>query len=182
MMIMRKMNKFLVFSVFGLVLSSCSRQGLTCTFQQMHEVLQNIEGKIEYNENLMQYVFVSETRKYVSDFGFGLSFYDSNLKKYCYQDYKEYGEYMDEFTKKDGNVYADFRTSYQQGKKKCFVLPSFPELEKEYPGYTGKSLFHLYLEKNDPSFYSSSYYDYLGIHSADIDSIYGASSSSESDK
>ncbi len=181
-MIMKKMNKILALSAFGLILPSCSKPGLYCTLQQKHEVIQNVEGKIEYNDNLMQYIFVSEEKKFVADFGFGLSFYDSHLKKYCYQDYKEYGEYMDEFTGKKGSVFADFRTSYQKGETECFVLPSFPELEKEYPGYTGKTLFHLYLEENDSDFYSSPYYDYSGIHSVEIHSIYGTSSdSSKSD-
>ena len=152
---------------------------MTCIIVQKNEVIQNVYGRIEYNENLMQYVFLGENKgqKLVSEFTQNISFYDSELKKYCYSDYKEYGEYTKKFAESKSTVYANFRTTYHGSKKTCFDLPSFPELEKEYPGYTGKTPFHLYLEKMDDGFYSSSDY-YLGAHANSITSIREGTSSS----
>lgn len=114
---------------FSLLLPSCQKK-MFCVYVERYECINDVGGKLEYNDNLMQYFFVSSDGKYVGTFDRHPSFYDTELKKYCYSSFDEYGEYLEKFASMETDVYADFRTAYRQSKETCFVLPERKEIQK----------------------------------------------------
>lgn len=180
-MIMKRMNKVLLMLTFSLLLPSCQKE-MSCVTVEKCECINDVGGKLRYNDNLMQYFFVSSDGKYVGTFDCHPSFYDTELKKYCYSSFEEYGEYLEKFASMETDVYADFRTAYHWGKETCFVLPERKEIQREFPGCMVKSLLHLYPEDMGEEFYSSEFFDPYGIYAGAAHSIHGYIPEGSSDR